>query len=95
MSISYETIFIVDTSVTEDLVKATVEKFKNVLETSTKLEKFDEWGNKKLAYEIDGKTEGYYVFATFDAEPSFPSELERLYKINDGVIKYMTIKKKG
>ncbi len=89
----YETIFIINTEIGEEAVKALVEKFKNLLETSAQLENIDEWGKRKLAYEIDDLNEGYYVLANFSAQPSFPQELERIYKITDGIIKYLVIKK--
>jgi small subunit ribosomal protein S6 len=89
----YETIFIINTEVGEENVKALVEKFKNMLETSAQLENIDEWGKRKLAYPINDLNDGYYVLANFSAEPSFPQELERVYKITDGIIKYMVIRK--
>ncbi len=89
----YETIFIINSEVGEESTKALVEKFKNILETSAQLETIDEWGKRKLAYEIDDKTEGYYVLANFSAEPSFPAELERVYKITEGILKYIIIAK--
>jgi small subunit ribosomal protein S6 len=90
---SYESIFILSPDLTEDNTKALVEKFKNILNTSAKLDSIEEWGKKKLAYPIDYKTEGYYVLANFSSEPDFPHELERIYKITDGVIKYIVLKK--
>jgi len=89
----YESIFIVSTALGEENTKALVEKFKNLLETSAQLESIDEWGKRRLAYEIDDQNEGYYVMANFSAESDFPRELERIYKITDGIIKYMVIKK--
>ncbi len=89
----YETIFIINSEVGEESTKALVEKFKTMLETSTQLESIDEWGKRKLAYEIDDKNEGYYVLANFSAEPSFPAELERVYKITEGILKYIIIAK--
>jgi len=90
----YECIFIIDPDLDEENTKALVEKFKNLLETSAQLEGMDEWGKRKLAYEIADKTEGYYVLADFSANSDFPRELERIFKITDGVLKYMIIKKK-
>lgn len=89
----YETIFIINSEVGEESTKALVEKFKNVIETSAQLESIDEWGKRKLAYEIDDKNEGYYVLANFSSEPNFPAELERLYKITEGILKYIVIAK--
>lgn len=89
----YESIFIISTTVGEEGTKALVEKIKNLLETSAQLESLDEWGKKRLAYPINDENEGYYVMANFSAESSFPHELERIYKITDGIIKYLIIKK--
>ncbi len=89
----YESIFIINSEIGEENTKALVEKFKNLLETSAQLENIDEWGKRKLAYPINDKNEGYYVLANFSAESEFPHELERIYKITDGIIKYMIIKK--
>ena len=89
----YESIFIINPDVGEENIKTIVEKFKSLFESSAQLENIDEWGKRKLAYAIADKTEGYYVLANFSAEPEFPHELERIYKITDGIIKYMIIKK--
>ena len=93
MERSYETIFVINPDVGEEDIKALVEKFKGLLETSAQLENIEEWGKRKLAYEVQDKNEGYYVLANFRADPAFPHELERIYKITDGIIKYMIIKK--
>lgn len=90
---AYESIFILSPELTEDGTKALVEKFKNIMTTSATLESMDEWGKRKLAYPINYKTEGYYVLANFKSEPDFPHELERIYKITDGVLKYIVLKK--
>jgi len=89
----YESIFIINPDLGEESTAALVEKFKSLLESSAQLESIDEWGKRKLAYEIADKSEGYYVLVNFSAEPEFPHELERIYKITDGIIKYMVIKK--
>lgn len=89
----YETIFIINNEIGEEGVKALVEKFKNLLESSAQLENIDEWGKRRLAYPINDLNDGYYVLANFSAESSFPRELERIYKITDGIIKYIVIKK--
>jgi small subunit ribosomal protein S6 len=89
----YEAIFIINAQLDEEATKALVEKFKNILETSAQLENIDEWGKRKLAYLVDDMPEGYYVLANFSADSAFPRELERIFKITDGIIKYMIIKK--
>ena len=89
----YETLFIIDAELEEESTQALVEKFKNMIETSGKLESIDEWGKRRMAYPVDDKNEGYYVMATFSADPEFPSELERIFKITDGIVKSLVINK--
>ena len=89
----YETIFILSLEMEEENLKGLVEKFKSLIETSATLESIDEWGKRKLAYPINKLNEGYYTLINFSAEPTFIQELERIYKITDGVIKYLIIKK--
>lgn len=89
----YESIFIINPEVGEENIKALVEKFKTLLETSAQLESIDEWGKRKLAYEINDRNEGYYVLASFSSSPEFPAELERIYKITEGILKYIVISK--
>ena len=58
-----------------------------VVESNGTLEGVDEWGKRKLAYEINDETEGYYVLYTFSAKPDFPAEFERVLKITEGVMR--------
>ena len=90
---SYETIFIVDTTIGEEAVAALVEKFKNLIAENGSIESVDEWGKRKLAYEIDDKSEGYYVLVNFKSEPTFPAELERIYNISDGLMRSIVVRK--
>lgn len=88
----YESVIIINPSVDEEGIKSLVQKFTDLINTDGKLEKADELGRKKLAYEIQKNTEGFYVVFYFEANPSLISELERIYRITDEVIKFMTIK---
>ena len=84
---SYEAMVIYSLTNGEDAAKALIEKFKGMIEANGTLESVDEWGKKKLAYEIDDQAEGYYVLYTFNAKPVFPAEFERVLKITDGVMR--------
>ncbi|MGN0604795.1 MAG: 30S ribosomal protein S6 [Oscillospiraceae bacterium] len=84
---SYEAMVIYSLNNGEDAAKALIEKFKGMIEANGTLESVDEWGKKKLAYEIDDQAEGYYVLYTFNAKPEFPAEFERVLKITDGVMR--------
>lgn len=89
----YETIFIVDAAKSEEEIAQLVEKFKSLIESAGEIAKVDEWGKRRLAYEIDDRTEGYYVLVEFSAAPEFPAELSRQYKITDGIMRYLVISK--
>ena len=90
---AYETVFVVDTTLGDDAVKSLVEKFKALIEKNATVDQIDEWGKKRLAYEINYKTEGYYVLINFTSAPEFPAELERNYKITEGILRSIVILK--
>ncbi len=87
----YESIFIIAPAVEDK--KAVIDKFTAMINESGKVESVDEWGNRKLAYEINKNKEGYYVLVNFEANPELIVELERVYKITDEIIKFITISK--
>ncbi len=89
----YETIFVVDAALEQEQIDSVVEKFKSLIEANATIDNIDIWGKKRLAYEINYKTEGYYVFVEFTSEPSFPAELERVYGITEGVLRSLIIVK--
>ena len=86
----YESVIIINPNV--EGIKELVQKFTDLINTDGKVEKVDEIGTKKLAYEIQKNKEGYYVVFYFEANPDLISELERNYRITDEVIKFMTIR---
>ena len=89
----YETIFIVATDIGDDNIKATVDKFADLIAANGTVTEKDEWGKKRLAYPIDFKEEGYYVLINFRSNPEFPLELERVYNITDTILRYFTVRK--
>jgi small subunit ribosomal protein S6 len=90
---SYETIFIIDCALEEEATKNLVSRIRNEIESlGGVIKNLDEWGKKKLAYSIDYKSEGYYVFIEFDANPETPLALERLYRITEGILKGLVVK---
>ncbi len=86
---NYETMVVFSLKQGEDGIKALTEKFKAMIEANGTLENVDEWGKRKLAYEINYESEGYYVLYTFTSAPDFPAELDRVLKITDGVMRSM------
>ncbi|MBZ4646729.1 MAG: small subunit ribosomal protein [Petroclostridium sp.] len=89
----YETIFIINPNLGEEEITGLVEKFKSLIASAGEVENVDEWGKRRLAYTINDLNEGYYVLINFSAEPSFVQELERVYKITDGIVRAIVIKK--
>ena len=83
----YEVLYIIDPAVGEEGIQALVEKFKGIVEDHGTLSSIDEWGKRKLAYPINDLTEGYYVLMTCEAKPEFPAELDRVFKITEGVMR--------
>ena len=90
--VSYETMYIVDSTGSEETTAALVNKFKTLIEENGTIESFNEWGKRKLAYPINDMTEGYYVLVNYTADPSFVAELDRIFNITEGVMRSMTIK---
>ena len=89
---SYETLFVVDASLAEEEIKATIEKFTALITENGTIESIDEWGKRKLAYPINDKNDGYYVLVNFKSEGSFTAELERLYGINENILRSIVIR---
>ncbi len=89
---SYESLFIVDLSNGEEAAKATVAKFTDLIAKNGEIIDIADWGKRRLAYAINDMTEGYYTVVTFKSEPSFPVELERLYNIDENVLRDIVLK---
>ncbi len=89
----YESIIIINPSLEEQGIKDVITKFTDLINSDGKVENVEEMGRRKLAYEIQKHKEGYYVVYTFEANPEFISELERIYRITDNIMKFITIRK--
>ena len=89
----YESVIIINPSLEEQGIKYVITKFTDLINSDGKVENVDEMGRRKLAYEIKKQSEGYYVVYTFEANPEFITELERIYRITDSVMKFITIRK--
>ena len=89
---SYETLFIVDVTGGEEATKATVTKFTDIIAKNAEIVEVADWGKRRLAYPINDMPEGYYTVVTFKAEPAFPAELERLYNIDESVMRSIVLK---
>ena len=83
----YEVMYILNPNLTEEETAALVEKFKALVEQNGTLDEMEEMGKRKLAYEINYISEGYYVLVKFTSGPEFPAELTRILGITDGVMR--------
>ena len=90
---SYETLFAISGNLSEEDYVALKDKFVNLVNDNASDVNVNEWGKKRLAYPINYITEGYYVLVSFKSEPSFPLELDRVFGITEGIIRYMTTTK--
>lgn len=89
--VNYEAVVIFSVKNGDD-VSALVEKFKALIEANGTLDSVDEWGKRKLAYPINYENEGYYVLYTFESEPEFPAEFERVVNITDDAVRVLIVK---
>ena len=83
----YECMYILNPNLTEEETAALVEKFKTLIEANGTLDETQEMGKRKLAYEINYLSEGYYVLVKFTSNPEFPAELDRVMGITPSVIR--------
>ena len=92
----YELCLVVNAKIEDEAREAVVEKAKGYITryegTVTEVE---EWGKKKLAYEIQKMSEGFYYFIQFKAPETCPAELERHVRIMDNVLRYLIVKKEA
>jgi small subunit ribosomal protein S6 len=79
--------YIINPNLSEEETAAIVEKFKALVEQNGTLDEMEEMGKRKLAYEINYISEGYYVLVKFTSAPAFPAELDRILGITDGVMR--------
>ncbi|MBQ8742236.1 MAG: 30S ribosomal protein S6 [Clostridia bacterium] len=89
----YETVFVLNATLTEEATAALVQKFADLIASDTAAPEINEIGKRKLAYLIDDMSEGYYVQMDFSATPKFVAELERIFGITEGVMRSIIVRK--
>lgn len=89
----YETILVVSAKFDEEAMAALIKRFTDLIAEKGTVISVDEWGKRRLAYEIQKETEGYYFLVSFESEPEFISELERIYRITDGLLRTLVVRK--
>jgi small subunit ribosomal protein S6 len=89
----YETIFVINPDLGEDEVQNVVTKFTGIISSQKGVQlKLEDWGRRRLAYKIDKFSQGYYVLADFAGSPAGVAELERNLKIDDRIIRFLSVK---
>jgi small subunit ribosomal protein S6 len=90
----YELALVVSAKIEDDARTATVEKAKEyITRAGGTVTEVEDWGKKKLAYEIQHMTEGFYYFIQFDADTTVPAEVEQDVRIMDNVLRFLCVKK--
>lgn len=87
----YETLFVLNPNLDEEALKANIERIKGVIEQGGTVTNIDEWGKRRLAYEIKDMNEGFYYLINFEANPELPKELDRIFRITDAVLRHLII----
>ena len=92
----YELAVVVSAKIEDDARAAVVEKVKDLITRfGGNVTDVDEWGKKRLAYEIQKMKEGFYYFVHFDAEATVPAEIEQRMRIMDNVLRYLCVKQEA
>ncbi len=91
MANKYEIMMVFSVKDGEEPAKALQERFTDLIGQNGTLGEVDEWGKRTLAYPINDEPEGWYVVVNYEAEPTFPAELERRLKITEGVLRFLNI----
>ncbi|MNJ40864.1 30S ribosomal protein S6 [compost metagenome] len=85
----YEVMYIIRPDLEQEALQALVDKFQGIIQNGGEIIKHDVLGKRRLAYEINKIRDGVYVLVNFNATPEVVSELERIMKISDEVIRYL------
>ena len=89
----YEVMFIIIPELDEEQVENTISRFRTVIErTGGEPRDVNHWGRRKLAYEIDHRTDGYYVIMEFTVGERTLVELKRILRVSDDVLRHMVVK---
>lgn len=91
---AYELLFFVAPSIDEELRTATMKRIENTIaESNGAIDNVEDWGKRKLAFEIDKLTDGDYTLIDFHAEPNSIAELDRVLRITDAVVRHMIVRR--
>ncbi|MGE5581595.1 MAG: 30S ribosomal protein S6 [Bacillota bacterium] len=90
----YEAVYILKSALEDEAIDAAVTRFEDVVKNAGgEIVKTDRWGKRRLAFEVNGNIEGYYVLMNFKSPSNAAQELERVLRISDDVVRQLVIKK--
>ena len=93
---NYEAMYIIHPTVEDEARAQLVERFSGLVTNGGgTVEKIDDWGKRKLSYEIEDMTEGHYILMHFQSAPELPHELERNFKISEDIMRFLVIRKEA
>ena len=90
---AYELLFFVDPTATDEVRAGVMKRIEGALAENGKVDNVDNWGKRKLAYEVDKLTEGDYTLIDFHADPTQIAELDRVLRIMDAVKRHMIVRR--
>ena len=91
MAEMYETVVIVDAMIPDEAITSEFEAIEKRINLKGELLKIDKWGRRKLSYQIKGRAYGEYAVFNYKADSSFPAELERGFRINENILRWLTV----
>ena len=90
---NYEAMYVLRPEMDEEQINAAIEKFSDIITANGgEVTKVEQWGKRRLAYEVEKLREGYYVLCYFTGNTELPKELERNFKISDRVIRFLVVR---
>ena len=90
---NYEVMFVIEAALDDAKKEEVIETVKGIIAAEGELGNVNVWGNRRLAYPINKKNDGYYVVAEFKSNPQMPKELDRRLRISDSIIRHIIINK--
>ncbi len=87
----YETMVIIDALISDDAIQAEIQKINDIIVKNGEVVRRDDWGKRKMAYQIKKKTHGFYVIFYYKAESAVVAELDRVLKLDENVLRWMTL----
>jgi small subunit ribosomal protein S6 len=91
LSKQYETVLVVDAMIPDESIASEFDAVTKLIESQGKIVRVDRWGKRRLAYSIRKRSHGEYAAFYYEADTSLPSELEKRFRINENVLRWLTV----